>query len=79
MEIGTLRKKIQRQLRASVRTPPINGPMALPSPAAPRMIPPARPAFSAGRIAKVMPRIAGHISAPPIPISVRQAISQASD
>ncbi len=62
-----------------MRTPPISGPTALPSPAAPRMIPPARPALSSGRIAKVMPRIAGHISAPPIPISVRQAISQASD
>jgi hypothetical protein len=43
------------------------------------MIPPASPALSAGRIAKVMPRIAGHIRAPPIPIRVRQAISQASD
>ena len=42
------------------------------------MIPPASPALSSGRIAKVMPRIAGHISAPPIPIRVRQAISQAS-
>jgi hypothetical protein len=43
------------------------------------MIPPASPALSSGRIAKVMPRIAGHISAPPIPITVRQAISHASD
>lgn len=78
IEIGTLRKKIQRQLARSVRTPPISGPIALPSPAAPRMMPPARPAFSSGRIANVMPRIAGHISAPPIPISVREAISQVS-
>ncbi len=76
--IGTLRKKIQRQLRVSVRTPPISGPIALPSPAAPRMMPPASPALSSGRIAKVIPRIAGHISAPPIPIRVRQAISQVS-
>ncbi len=76
--IGTLRKKIQRQLRVSVRTPPISGPIALPSPAEPRMIPPARPARSSGRIAKVMPRIAGHISAPPIPISTRAPISQVS-
>ena len=77
-EIGTLRKKIQRQLSASVSTPPISGPIALPRPAAPRMIPPARPAFSAGSSAKVMPRIAGHISAPPIPIRTRLAISQDS-
>jgi hypothetical protein len=45
---GTLRKKIQRQLSASVRTPPISGPIALPRPAAPITIPPARPAFSSG-------------------------------
>jgi hypothetical protein len=49
--IGTLTKKIQRQLARSVRTPPISGPAALPRPAAPMMIPPARPAFSSGRIA----------------------------
>ena len=49
--IGTLRKKIQRQLATSVRTPPISGPTALPSPAAPMMIPPASPALSSGRIA----------------------------
>ena len=47
-EIGTLRKKIQRQLRASVRTPPISGPIALPSPAAPMITPPASPARSFG-------------------------------
>ena len=76
--IGTLRKKIQRQLSASVRTPPISGPIALPSPAAPRITPPASPAFSSGSIAKVMPRIAGHISAPPMPIRTRAAISQVS-
>ena len=78
IEIGTLRKKIQRQLARSVRTPPISGPIALPRPAAPRMMPPARPAFSSGRIEKVMPRIAGHIKAPPIPIRVLVAISQVS-
>jgi hypothetical protein len=50
IETGTLRKKIQRQLSSWVRTPPISGPTALPSPAAPMMIPPARPAFSSGRI-----------------------------
>ena len=76
---GRLRKKIQRQLsevrRARRRSA---GPAALPIPAAPRIRPPASPAFSAGSAAKVMPRIAGHISAPPIPISTRAAISQAS-
>ena len=77
-ETGTLRKKIQRQLARSVRTPPTSGPIALPSPAAPRIIPPARPALSEGSSSKVMPRIAGHISAPPIPITVRVAISQVS-
>ena len=62
----------------SSRTPPISGPAALPTPAAPRMRPPASPAFSAGRAAKVMPRIAGHIRAPPIPISTRAVISHCS-
>jgi hypothetical protein len=47
-ETGTLRKKIQRQLRASVSTPPTRSPIALPKPAAPMMMPPASPAFSAG-------------------------------
>jgi hypothetical protein len=36
---------------------------------------PARAARSFGRIEYVIPRVAGHISAPPIPISARQAIS----
>ena len=75
---GRFRKKIQRQLAMSSRTPPIRGPAALPMPAAPRIRPPASPAFSAGRAAKVIPRIAGHISAPPTPISTRAAISHAS-
>ena len=49
--IGTLRKKIQRHESSSVRTPPRSGPMAFPSPAAPRMSPPASPAFDSGRAA----------------------------
>ena len=42
------------------------------------MIPPASPALSAGSSSKVMPRIAGHISAPPTPITTRVKISQVS-
>ena len=52
--------------------------MACPIPAAPRMSPPANPAFSFGSSAKVIPRIAGHMSAPPTPIAARAAISQYS-
>ena len=76
--IGTFTNMIQRQLSASVSTPPINGPAALPKPAAPRISPPARPAFSSGRMSNVIPSTAGHIIAPPTPISARQAISQSS-
>src|SRR4249920_1967957 len=43
--MGRFRKKIHRQLSASVRMPPSSGPMALPKPAAPRISPPARPAL----------------------------------
>ena len=73
--IGRLSQKIARQLSSSVSTPPISGPSALPSPATPSTRPPASPARSAGRAAKVIPRIAGHISAPPTPIPIRAAIS----
>lgn len=59
--------------------PPSIGPIAFPIPATPRISPPASPAFSSGSSAKVMPSTAGHISAPPIPIRARLAISQASD
>ena len=73
-----LMKSVQRQLRYCVRMPPEIGPIAWPIPAQPRMRPPASPAFSFGRTAKVMPRIAGNISAAPIPIAARAAISQYS-
>ncbi len=68
-------KKTQRQLTSSVRKPPSNGPTALPSPATPRRSPPASPAFSGGNSAYIIPRIAGHISAPPIAIPPRQKMS----
>src|SRR3954470_22505340 len=42
------------------------------------MSPPASPAFSFGSAAKVMPRMAGNISAAPTPIAPRAAISQYS-
>jgi hypothetical protein len=41
-------KKIQRQDSASVSAPPSSGPIAFPSPAAPRMMPPASPARDRG-------------------------------
>ena len=72
--IGTLTTKIQRQSSASVSAPPSSGPTALPMPATPRISPPASPAFDSGSAANVMPRIAGHISAPPIPIPTRAPI-----
>jgi hypothetical protein len=43
------------------------------------MSPPARPAFASGSAAKVMPSTAGHISAPPTPISARAPSSTGSD
>ncbi len=45
---GRLTKKIQRHPTVSVSRPPSNGPTALPNPAAPRITPPASPAFSRG-------------------------------
>ena len=54
------------------------GPIACPIPAQPRMSPPARPAFSFGSAANVMPRIAGNISAAPMPMAPRAAMSQYS-
>ncbi len=72
---GMLRKKIARQLTSSVSTPPIRGPRALPSPATPRIRPPAKAARDGGTAAKVMPRIAGHMRPPPTPIPTRIAIS----
>jgi hypothetical protein len=49
--IGTFTKKIQRQLRSSVSNPPTSGPIAFPKPAAPRINPPASPAFDRGKMA----------------------------
>jgi hypothetical protein len=73
-----LANRIQRQLSASVSTPPISGPAALPKPADPMISAPASAARSSGRMSYVMPSTAGHIMAPPMPISARQAISQSS-
>ena len=73
--MGTLRKKIQRQVSASVRKPPSSGPEALPIPAMPRIRAPASAARDAGSAANVIPRIAGHIIAAPMPIATRAAIS----
>ena len=72
---GRLMKNTHRQLNSSVRKPPSSGPTALPSPATPRISPPARPAFSSGSSAYVIPRIAGHISAPPMPMRPRHTIN----
>ncbi len=67
-----------RQEIASVSRPPISGPAALPKPAAPMISPPARPAFFSGSRLNVMASVAGHISAPPRPMSARHRISQMS-
>ena len=48
--IGTLTKRIQRQLSTSVSTPPNSGPAALPKPAEPMMSAPASAARSEGRM-----------------------------
>ena len=47
--MGRLMKNTHSQLSSSVRKPPSSGPTALPSPATPRMSPPASPAFDVGQ------------------------------
>ena len=70
---GTLTTNTQRQLSASVRKPPRSGPNALPIPATPMISPPASPCRSLGSAANVIPRTAGHMTAPPTPIAARAA------
>jgi hypothetical protein len=72
---GTLRRRTQRQLSQSVSMPPSRRPAAFPRPAEPMISPPASPALSAGSSAYVIPSVAGHMSAPPMPVSPRAPIS----
>ena len=76
---GRLMTNTQRQLSTSVRKPPSSGPNALPSPATPSTSPPASPALRGGQRANVIPRTAGHMIAPPTPISARAASRTPSD
>jgi hypothetical protein len=69
--IGMLMKKIQLQLICSVSTPPTSGPIASASAETPAQIPIAMPRSRGGKVAVMIDRVAGFISAAPMPCTVR--------
>ena len=71
-------KKIQLQLIRSVITPPTSGPIARASAETPAQIPIAVPRSRGGKVAVMIERVAGFISAAPTPWTVRAAISDAA-
>jgi hypothetical protein len=73
--MGRLRKKIQLQSMCSVTSPPISGPMASAIAETPAQIPIAMPRWCGGKVAEMIERVAGIISAAPTPCTVRAPIS----
>src|SRR5258706_2575277 len=76
---GTLMKKIQRQLAASISQPPRNGPMALATPANPDQAPTAAARSSVRKVAAMMDKLPGTSSAPPAPWRPRAATKNPTD
>ena len=72
---GTLTKKIQPQPTRSVRIPPTIGPIARESAETPAQMPIAVPRCRRGKVAVMIDRVAGFISAAPTPCTLRAAIS----
>jgi len=73
---GTLIRKIARQLPVSRSHPPRKGAIAADTPLNPAHIPIARVRSPGRKAASMIARLAGVISAPPIPCTARAAISQ---
>ena len=71
---GMLMKKIQLQLIFSVITPPTSGPMASAIAETPTQMPIAIPRCRGGKVAVMIERVAGFISAAPTPWTIRAAI-----
>ena len=63
--IGTLMKKIQFQLQCSVMSPPTRGPIASAIAETPAQIPIAMPRCRGGKVAVMIDRVAGFMSAEP--------------
>jgi hypothetical protein len=73
---GMLIKKIGRQLPACSSHPPANGAIAAETPLNPAHVPIAWVRSAGAKLASMMARLAGVISAPPMPCTARAAISQ---
>jgi hypothetical protein len=73
---GTLIRKIHRQLPASSSHPPTKGATAADTPLNPAHVPIACVRSPGRKAASMIARLAGVISAPPMPCSVRAAMSQ---
>ena len=72
---GTLIRKIDRQLPASSSHPPRKGAIAADTPLNPAHVPIARVRSPGWKVASMIARLAGVISAPPIPCTARAAMS----
>ena len=75
---GRLMKKIQRQLAASISTPPTSGPMASATAETAAQIPSARGCSSGGNAAVVRASDSESSAAPPTPCSTLPATSTSS-
>ena len=73
--IGTLMKKIQFQEMCSVMIPPSSGPIASAIAETPAQIPIAVPRSFTAKVAEMIERVAGIISAAPTPWTARAPIS----
>src|SRR6185437_582800 len=73
---GTLIRKIGRQLPACGSHPPRNGAIAAETPLNPAHVPIAWVRSPGAKAASMIARLAGVISAPPIPCTARAAMSQ---
>ena len=69
--IGTLMKKIQFQFTCSVSRPPTSGPIASARAETPAQMPIALPRSRGSKVAVMIERVAGFISAPPRPWTMR--------
>ena len=79
MPTGMLTKKIQCQLRCCVSRPPTSGPIARARAETPAQMPIAIPRSFGGKVAAMIERVAGFISAAPIPCTTRAAISMSPE
>ena len=76
--IGRLTRNTEPQLKCSISQPPATGPIAMPRPATAAQIPIAFGRSSAGKTFVRIDRVEGMMSAPPIPMRARLAISMSA-